>query len=412
MTSYLVRTFGAFANRDFRLYWIGQIFSLNGAWMQIVAINWLVYELTDSPLMLAAVNFIALLPAGLASLLGGVIADRFPRQTLLILTQIVLAMQALVITFLSYTGAIRIWHIFAVVLVVGIASAVEDPTRLAFLRDIVGRAHLANAVGLNSFMFNLAGSLGPIIAGILIASYGVTACFLVNFLTYLIIIVIIRLIRPREAKAEVRSLKLGKDLIGGIKYVLDSGIIRGLLLMIAISALLIRPYTIILPVFARDVFGAGARGYGILMGAVGAGAVTGALIVASLSSGRRGIWFLAASFGFPALMILFALTPRLWPATGLLYAASTSGFVQQVLATALVMLAADDEFQGRVASLLGLARNGLTRLGGVQAGFVAQYWSAQAAIIGGALLGGLLLALAFWRLGVVSGIERQTGWSE
>lgn len=391
--------------RNFRLFWFGQLISLSGSWMQLIALSWLVYRLTDSPLMLGLTNFVALLPVGLVSLLGGVISDRFPRRKLLLVTQTTLAVQALILIILTWAGWIQVWHIMVVMFVIGAANTLEQPARVAFLMEIVGKEDLPNAIGLNASVANLARSLGPVIAGILIDRFGETSCFLVNFVTYLAIILAFLSMRLPARVGLKKPMRLKGDLLDGLKYIWKNQAIKGPLILIGASSILAQPYIVLMPVFARDVLQADSRVYGLLMSAIGFGAVCGALVAASVKQGQLGKWLVGVALVFPAFLLLFAFSQQMWLSVGLLLLVGASQLTQQVLANSLIQLAAIDEFQGRVASFFALFNIGLIRLGGLQAGAVAQYWSVPVAIAGGAIATIIWVLMAIWRMPIMRQVQ-------
>jgi MFS family permease len=398
----------ALRHRDFRFFGLGRLVSLSGLWMQTIALSWLAYQLTDSPLMLGLINFVALLPAGLVSLVGGVVSDWFPRRTLILVTQIVLAFQALTLAVIAWIGLIQVWHIVVAVFVVGVSDAIEQPARFVFLMEIVGEEDFTSAVGLNSVVASVARSIGPIVAGALISWIGAAGSFLANFVIYLLVIGIFLLMRlPAGGDAgrslcsgAGRSLHLGRDLLAGLVYIWRNRTIRVILLLVAVPTFLAQPYVALLPVFARDVLRTDASGYGVLMGAAGLGAACGALIAAGIELKCSKRWLLGASLAFPAFLALFACSCRIAPSIGLLCLVGASQLVQQVLTSSLLQFAAANEFRGRVASFFSLFNNGLTRLGGIQAGAIAQYWGAPAAVLSGTLSSLLWVLAVIWRSGI------------
>ena len=264
------RTHRALRHRNFRLYWTGQVASLVGTWMQIVAQGWLVYRLTDSPMMLGLVNVVGLVPVVPVSLLAGVLSDRFSRKKLIIVTEIVLMLQALILAYLTWSGIVQVWHVIALSFVLGGAAALEQPARLAFVVDTVGKEDLSNAVALNSSMYNVARIVGPAAAGLLVAWIGEAGCFLINGITYVPIIFAMVAIRLPSREATKEKLQVMGSLASGFRYTWDTRAIRSLLLIVALSSFFTLPYITLMPVFARDVLAAGPEGLGFLMMAVGA----------------------------------------------------------------------------------------------------------------------------------------------
>jgi MFS family permease len=392
------RTLRAFRHPSFRLFWLAQLVSLSGAQMQIVALSWLAYRLTDSSITLGVIGLVSVLPVGPVSLVGGVISDRLPRRRLILTTQLVLMLQALILAALAWYGWVRVWHIMAITFVVGAADAVEQPARFAFLMDIVGQDDFGNALGLNSAVVNAARLVGPVIAGTLIGAIGEAGCFLLNGATYLIVVMFFVLMQVPVRERADRPVALKADLLNGLKYAYRNTVIRGVLLLTVASYAVSRTYVVLMPVFAQDVLHVDARGYGWLMSAIGAGSACGALISAGVSRKRYACWLVGAGAVFPAFLLLFAGSRWLWPSMALLFVASAGQFVQQVLANSMIQLEASAEYQGRIVSLFSLFSNGLTRLGGVPAGTIAELWSAPVAVAGGAVLSLVWLLVVAWRM--------------
>jgi len=382
----LPQTLRAFAHRNFRLYWFGMLISLCGSWMQLVALNWLTYRLTNSPLMLGLINFVALLPVGALSLVGGVISDRFPRRNLILATQVVLACQALILAVLTGLGRIQVWHIMLVTFIIGAANVVEQPARSVLLMDVVGKDDFTNAVGLNAAVVHTTHALGPALAGVLIVWLGETSCFVLNFMSYLAVILSFLRMQLPESTRLLKPQGLSDEVAAGLKYIWQNLTIRSLIMLIIVSCLLAQPVAVLMPVMARDVLQIGSAGYGLLMSAHGAGAACGALISGSIGSGCRGKYLKVASLVFPVFLLLFAVSRSLLLSLGWLFLAATGQFMLLVMVNAMLQLAAGENFQGRVASFFALLNNGLNRLGGVPMGAAAQAWGAPVAIGGGAAL--------------------------
>ena len=383
--------------RDFRWFWLGQVLRLTGAWMQFAAMGWMAYRLTDSASMLGWIQFISLLPVGLISLAGGVISDRVPPRKLVWGTQVVLVVQALVLAGLAWTGWVRLWQIMLMTFVVGAADALEQPARYVISFRLVGQEGLSNAIGLFTLAESVARSLAPAIAGALIQWQGEASSFATNGVVYLLAGLAFSGLPLLGVQPSSRPTSLQADLLDAPRTLLKSETARGLLLLLSASCLLVQPYVILIPVWARDVLETDARGYGLLMSAVGAGAACGALIASSIQPGRRGRWLIGSTLAFPIFLILASAWRWLPINAGLFLLAGASQFVQLVLAFSLLQLATQSHLHGRVASLYALLTNGLTRLGGVQAGLIASRWSAPAAVTGGALLCILWSLIVVWK---------------
>lgn len=358
--------------RNFRLYWSGQTISQIGTWMQIVAQGWVVYNLTDSPLMLGLVNFVALLPVVPVSLLSGVLSDRFPRRNLMIVTETVLMLQALVMAVLLWFDVIQVWHVVVLSFVLGAAAALEQPARLAIVSDMVEEDDLSNAVALNSSSYNLARIIGPSIAGLIIAAIGEAACFFLNSATYLIFIFLLLAIHVKPRPMPSERLQVVGSLKEGFVYIKESKVIVGLLLITSVASFLTIPYIALMPVFARDILDTGAQGLGYLLTSVGVGAILGALIVAYLQAGQRGSWLLVANILGPIFLVLFSFSSSFLVSLLLIAFVGAGNSIRLTLANSLTQLSSVEEYRGRVMSIFNLLFNGMSRVGAFVIGGFAE----------------------------------------
>jgi MFS family permease len=391
-------TFRALRHRNFRLFWSGQIVSLIGTWMQIVAQGWLVYRLTDSPLMLGLVNVVALLPVLPVSLLAGVLSDRFPRRSLIISTEIVLMLQAFVMAALTWLKVVDVWHIVVLSFVLGAAAALEQPARLAFVVDTVGKEDLTNAVALNASVYNSARIVGPAIAGLLVAWIGEAGCFFVNGVTYWAVILALLAIRLPPQTVPRERLRVATSLIEGFRYIWDVRTIRALMAIVAVSSFFALPYMTLMPVFARDVLHAGPQGLGFLMTAVGLGAISGALWVANIEAGRRGKWLTLGNVMGPMFLILFCLSRSLPLSLGLVVLVGASNALRQTLANSLIQIIASEQYHGRVMSVFNLLFNGMSRIGALGVGALAEATGAPWAVGIGAGISVVFGLAVIWRM--------------
>lgn len=393
----LPRTFRALRHRDFRLWWFGQMVSLVGTWIQFVAQNWLVYRLTGSAAMLGLVNFVGLVPALPLSLWAGSLADRFDKRRLVIIAQIMLFGQAAVLATLTLTGVVRVWHVMAMAFVFGVARALDVPSRQSFVIEMVGKEDLTNAIALNSTIFNIARSAGPAIAGLLIVVVGEGTAFMINATSFLPVIGALLMIRTSSARRQTRSTA-GRQIVAGIRYVGRNPLVWVAMSIVGVSAFFVMPYSVLMPIFAKEVFGGAADIYGYLLTFAGLGALLGALTVASLGpKSPRGLLLSAANAAFAALIFSFALIRTFWLAAAVLAAVGFCFVVQNSLANTLIQLNVPDRLRGRVMSIYFLVFMGAMRLGSLQAGYVAHYVNVQAALVIGALASFIWAALVFWR---------------
>lgn len=273
-------TFRALRHRNFQLFFAGQFISLTGTWMQSVAQSWLVYRLTGSVVLLGLIGFASQIPVFLIAPFGGVAADRYNRQKILVITQTSAMITAFVLAILTLTGNIQVWHLFVLAVCFGLANAFDIPTRQAFVSDMVGKEDLLNAIALNSSMFNGARIVGPAIAGILVAVVGEGWCFFGNAISYVAVIsgILLMKITPviREYKGSTFS-----NIAEGFSFVAKNPPIRGLLLLLGLISLMGMPYAVLMPIFADKILGGGSDTLGYLMGASGFGALIAALLLAS-----------------------------------------------------------------------------------------------------------------------------------
>ncbi len=401
----LPRTFRALRHRDFRLWWFGQMVSLAGTWVQIVAQNWLVYRLTGSPAMLGLVNFVALVPALPMGLWAGSLADRFDKKRLVLIAQTLMFAQAAVLAALTVTGLVQVWHVMALAFVFGVGRALDVPARQAFIVEIVGKEDLTNAIALNSTVFNVARSAGPAVAGVLIIAVGEGLAFVVNAATFLPAIAALLAMKTSSVRREVKG-PAHRQIVEGIQYAGRNKLVWVLISIVGVSAFFVMPYSVLLPVFAKQVFRGGADIYGYLMTFAGLGALVGALTVASLGPrSRRGLLLSAANAAFAALVFSFTFVRTFWLGAAVLAAAGFCFVVQNSLANTLIQLNVPDRLRGRVMSIYFLVFMGAMRLGSLQAGYVARYVDVQAALLIGASASLAWAALVAWRFPRLRGVR-------
>src|SRR5688500_3855841 len=266
----------ALQNRNYRLFAAGQLVSLIGTWMQMVAQAWLIYRLTGSAALLGLIGFASQIPVFLLAPLGGVIADRANRHSVVVVTQAVAMVLALTLAALTLTGAVAVWHIFALAALLGLTNAFAMPARQSFIVEMVGREDLINAIALNSSMVNGARVVGPAVAGLVVAAVGEGWCFLLNGLSYVAVISALLLMRPdppRPVRAHGSALE---SIVEGFVYSWRTAPVRALLLLLGLVSLMGMPYSVLMPIFADQILDGGANAYGLLMSASGVGALAGA----------------------------------------------------------------------------------------------------------------------------------------
>jgi MFS family permease len=382
-------------HRNYRLLWIGTLISQSGDWMDQIALNWLVYQLTGSAFALGLVNLCRLAPILLFTLVGGVIADRVERRKLMFTTQTVAMVLALVLAVLVSTGLVELWMVLLVAVGRGIALSFNLPARQSLISDLVPREVLSSAIALNQATNNLTRVLGPIVGGLLIATIGVAGAFYVNGFSFLAVLYGLALMRfpPRAVRQKKGILT---ELVGGLGYIRGEPNIRTLVMLALVPMILGQPYMTMLTVFASDVLQVGGSGLGMLMACSGAGAVCGALFIASRGAkrGRRRLMRIGL-IAYGVTLLVFSLSPWFWLSAGTLLAVGFSQQVYNAQNNALVQDEVDPEYRGRVVSTLFLNR-GLVPLGTVFAGFGTDLWGVQATL---GMMAVLLVLLAVFVTG-------------
>jgi len=419
----LPATFRALSHRNYLLWFIGQGISLIGTWMQTMAQQVLVYRLTGSAASLGIISFIALLPLIPLSLWGGSITDRFPRRKIILATQAVMLVQAFLLAGLTWSGTVQIWHVYLLAFFLGAANAVDLPARQAFTVDMVeGKEDLTSAIGMNSAMFNGARAIGPALAGILVATTGEGNAFFINGLSFVAVIISLLMMHSLpgpKAHAGPETSPL-KHMAGGIQFIIRRQTILVLVSLIGVSAFLSMPYNTLLPVFASVVLKPSAQPVvaalcnsnsfmgcqapealplGLLYSMIGIGAVIGALVVASLpANARRGRWLTLGNLAFPLFLLLFAFSAHFSVSLILTLFIGFSFVWQNALANTLLQFVTPDELRGRVMGVYTMTFQTMFRLGGLQAGFVADWLGAPISVgIGAAasLLYGIFVAIRY-----------------
>jgi MFS family permease len=383
---WLPATLRALRHRNFQLFFSGQLISLVGTWMQTIAESWLVYRLTGSPLLLGAAGFASQFPVFLVAPLGGIAADRFNRQRLVIGTQISSMLLAAIFATLTLTGVVQVWHIFVLAALLGVVNAFDIPARQSFLVDMVGKEDLMNAIALNSSMFNGARIIGPAISGMLVARIGEGWCFFANSVSYLAVITGLMMMRVDRPSRLAPSGPALTRLIEGFRFARNTGPIRALLLLLGLVSLVAMPYSVLMPLFADRVLHGGARGLGLLMGATGVGALLGALTLAT-RSGVRGLgrWVAFSCGGFGISLVLFSFSRSFWLSAILLLPVGFCMMLQMSSSNTLIQAMVPDELRGRVMALYTMMFMGMAPFGSLFAGALAHRLGAPLTVSIGAM---------------------------
>jgi MFS family permease len=404
------------------LWFYGQGISLIGTWMQNMAQQVLIYRLTGSAASLGIISVIGLIPVLPLSIWGGSISDRFNKRNVIVWMTVIECIQAFMLAVLTWTGEIQVWHVYTLSLLLAGANAIELPARQAFTVDMIaGKEDLTNAIGLNSAMFNGARAIGPSLAGITVAATGEGPAFLLNALSFVAVIISLVMMKDLPQSSH-RSLGENpyEHMSGGFRFAAKNQSIAVLISLVAVSAFLSMPYNTLMPVFATNILNKSGGAIvnavcsgshpimkcqspealllGILMTAVGIGALTGALFVASLTTQRRGLLLTAGNLAFPAFLFIVAVSRSFVLSAIMLFMIGVSFVLQNALANTLLQLATPDEVRGRVMGVYTMTFQTTMRLGGLQAGFVADWISAPFALGIGAVASlayGLYIAVRY-----------------
>jgi MFS family permease len=374
------RSFDSLAVRNYRRYFAGQVISLSGNWMQTVSALWLMLTLTGSGLAVGLTTALQFLPMLLFGAWGGLLADRFPKRRLLIVTQTLMAIPALALFAVTETGVVAPWMVYVAVLAIGAVNAVDNPTRQSFVFEMVGPDRVVNAVSLNSVIVQAARIFGPAVAGVLIAAFGVGPCFALNALTFAAMIVALLSMDPGALHAAPVSGHGRGAIRAGLRYVRRTPELAVPLALMALVGTFGLNFQVVLPLLARFTFDGGASVYATLVAAMGAGSVVGALFVGSRGrADARLIAAAAAAFG--VLALLAALMPSLAleiPVLALL-GASAVAFAASINSS--LQLAVAPEMRGRVMSLYSVVFLGSTPIGGPLSGWLAQAYDPRLALV-------------------------------
>jgi len=390
--------FRSLRHRDFRYFWIGLIVSVTGTWMQMAAQQWLVYDLTGSSLYLGIVGACGALPMLLFTLPAGVIADRLPKRNVVMVTQSVAMLQALTMAALIYTGVIQVWHVIVLAVVLGTVNSVDMPTRQAMVLELVERDDALNAVALNSSAFNLGRIIGPAISGFLIAATGVGGCFLANGLSFLAILAALAFIPPRPAGAKL-SGSMTDHIADGVKWVRANPVALALLMLTAVSGIFAMPYTTLMPVYARVALKASSTAYGFLFSAAGLGALTSASLLTWFGHRwRMGRLVALGSLFFPFALMAAAAAPKYGAAVISLYLLGVGLMLFNAVSNTMLQTMPPNSLRGRVMSLRAFVFAGMTPLGNLQIGAVAQSFGPRAALTVGGVVCLLTALVVAWRV--------------
>lgn len=392
--------FRALNHRNFRLFVSGQLVSLMGTWMQQMAMGWLLYRLTHSPFALGLMAFVSNGPAFIISPLAGGLADRLDRRKLLMTTQTLSMIQALTLAALTLSGQVQVWQLFCLGGFMGLITGVDTPFRQAFVTDLLDdRRDLSNAISLNASVFNGARLIGPALAGLAIALWGEGWCFLLNGLSYIAVIFALMCIRTRHSPPVVHAQGYWASLREGVAYVYRTPALRNILGLVALVSLVGLPYSVLVPVYVKTVLHGGPDILGYLMGSVGAGALLGALYLASRPDAvglERLIYRAPTLFGIS--LILFSQSHTLWLSMGLSFLLGMGMMFQMASSNILLQTLSEESKRGRVMSLYAMSFLGMTPIGGLLIGTMATHWGLTPTLIFGGTMCLVGSAIFAWEL--------------
>jgi MFS family permease len=386
------RTFAALGVRNFRLYFSGQLISVIGTWMQRVAQSWLVLELTGSGTAVGGVTALQFLPIFVMAPAGGLLADRMDKRRLLYVTQTLAGAIAATLGILVLTDSVELWMVYGLAFALGMVGSFDNPTRRAFVIEMVGRSSLTNAVGLTSVLVNTGRIIGPALGGVLIVTVGIGLCFVLNAVSYLAVIGALVLMRSGELDRPDRLPRRRGQLREGLRYVASTPLLRVITVILVVTSIFAYEYEVILPLMARFTFGGDANTFGVMFAATGAGAVVGGLHAANTTR-LVPRTLVVRAVAFALALGATAAAPVFWVALVTLAFVGATGTSMLTLSNSMMQLAARPEMQGRVVALRAVAFLGMRPIGGPVVGWLGEHLGPRVAM---GIAGGAVLAVGLW----------------
>ena len=385
-------TFVAMRHRNYQLYFGGQLISNIGTWMQVIAQAWVVYQLSHSELTLGLVAFASAIPNLIVSPWGGVIVDRISRRKVLIMTQSGAMVLSFILAWLTFTNIVQEWHVILLAALTGVITAFDAPARQAITPELVGKKDVANAIAMNSMMFNSARVVGPAIGGMMLATVGAAWCFTVNGISFLAVLIGLWLMKLPPHRKSAQDVSPWKQLVGGLQYAASNIEISTLILLSLVFSIFGVSYTTVLPAFVEKNLQLGATAFGWVNAVTGLGAVTGAfLLVHRISNNRRGLFLIVTNIAFPVTLIAFAVTAFYPLSLVLAYLLGLGFMVQFTTINTLLQARVEDDFRGRVMGLYTLSFFGFSPFGNLLMGALGEKFGLTFVMI---LFGILSLALS------------------
>ncbi|HNO95040.1 MAG TPA: MFS transporter [Anaerolineales bacterium] len=366
-------TFVAMRHRNYQLYFGGQLISNIGTWMQVIAQAWVVYQLSHSELTLGLVAFASAIPNLIVSPWGGVIVDRISRRKVLIMTQSGAMVLSFILAWLTFTNIVQEWHVILLAALTGVITAFDAPARQAITPELVGKKDVANAIAMNSMMFNSARVVGPAIGGMMLATVGAAWCFTVNGISFLAVLIGLWLMKLPPHRKSAQDVSPWKQLVGGLQYAASNIEISTLILLSLVFSIFGVSYTTVLPAFVEKNLQLGATAFGWVNAVTGLGAVTGAfLLVHRISNNRRGLFLIVTNIAFPVTLIAFAVTAFYPLSLVLAYLLGLGFMVQFTTINTLLQARVEDDFRGRVMGLYTLSFFGFSPFGNLLMGALGE----------------------------------------
>ena len=390
------QTFAALRHRNFRLFFLGQLVSLIGTWMQNTAQSWLIYELTNSKLLLGVVAAVSSAPMLFLSIWGGSVADRHPKRVVMLWTQGGMMVLAFILAGLVWAGLVRPWHILVLAALGGVAMAFDMPARQAFMVEMTSREDLMNALSLNSSIVNGARVVGPAVAGLLMAQVGLEACFFLNGLSFVAVMAGLLMMRLPPFVPPARPESNWQHALEGFTYVARHRRVRTLLLLFGIVGVFGWSYSVLLPAFASDILHVGSREYGVLLSANGIGALFGALTVAAYGDRiHRRLLVFGGLAMFSLMLLLLGLTRSYYLALVFMALAGWGMLLYFSTTNTLIQLSVEDHMRGRVMGIWAVVFGGMLPVGGLEAGALSHWLGVPWTVASGAVVCGIA-ALLTW----------------
>ncbi|HEY8911332.1 MAG TPA: MFS transporter [Desulfosporosinus sp.] len=382
-TKSLVRhRFPALTHDNFRIYWLGQCVSLIGTWMQSIGQTWLVFSLTGSPLLVGLLGAIQFLPITIFSLFAGVIIDKYPKRTILLITQLISMILAFTLSALVFTHSVRYEYVLILALILGFTNTIDMPTRQSFTIEMAGKKDLRNAIALNSASFNLARIIGPAIGALILASFGAGWCFLFNGLSFMAVLVSLLKLKINSYVRVKVSNDVIKEIKDGLKYIAGEPSLLQTILMVLIIGIFVFNFNVILPVFSKNVLHQGEKVYGLLMSALGVGSLLGALMVSLNSkSGPQSKVLISSAVMVSIMLISISFTKVYYYSALLLVITGIFNIWFSTTANSMLQITTKDEYRGRVMSVYSLVFAGATPIGNMFAGFTSDKFGAGTAFL-------------------------------